>query len=375
MRKTFLAGLSPSAFLRKHWQKRPLVIRGALPQYRDLIDRKGLISLAGRDDIQSRLITRSRGQWGLEHGPFPRRRFARLPATDWTLLVQGVNQSLPRAATLLAEFAFLPFARLDDVMVSYAPPGGGVGPHFDSYDVFLLQVAGTRRWRVSLQTDLELVEGAPLKLLRRFKASQEWLLEPGDMLYLPPHAAHDGIAVTDCLTASIGFRAPGAQEIGVRFLEFVQDRLELPGTYRDPELIAQRTPARIGTDMLGKIEQMIGRISWRRADILEFLGCYLTEPKPQVFFSPPRRPLAAARFAARLRQRGAALSLKTLMLYRGDRVFINGESHTVEASALSLLQRLADERRIEPPVKANARALTFLYQWYRAGYINLGSQH
>ena len=120
---------------------------------------------------------------------------------------------------------------------------------------------------------------------------------------------------------------------------------------------------------------MIGRISWRRADILEFLGCYLTEPKPQVFFSPPRRPLAAARFAARLRQRGAALSLKTLMLYRGDRVFINGESHTVEASALSLLQRLADERRIEPPVKANARALTFLYQWYRAGYINLGSQH
>jgi len=371
MTRRILAGLDAAAFLRRHWQKKPLLARQALPGFTTLLTRETLFELAARDDAQSRLVTRHRGRWRVEHGPFSARALARLPKRDWTLLVQGVNHLLPRAQELLLEFSFIPYARLDDIMVSYAPPGGGVGPHFDSYDVFLLQLAGTRRWRVSAQRDLSLVDGAPLKILRHFRPQREWLLDPGDMLYLPPRYAHDGDAVDDCLTCSIGFRAPGAQELGMRFLEFLQDRLALDDIYRDPGLELQRHPAQIGSAMLQQMQHMLERIRWKDGDIAQFAGQFLTEPKPHIVFDPPRRPLPPAAFAGQVARHGVRLALKSQMLCRGRQVFINGERCAASAGAARLLLRFADRRRLPPRTPVPEEAAHWLYQWYRAGYIEL----
>src|SRR5262245_52131774 len=198
-----LGGLTPKDFLRRHWQKTPLLVRQAAPGFRGVIDLAGMIAAAARDDCESRLVLRSGGSWAVEHGPFAPSRLRRLPPRGWTLLVQGVEQFSDAARQLLSRFSFIPYSRLDDLMVSFAPDGGGVGPHFDSYDVFLLQGPGRRRWQVSRQRDLALHEDLPLKILRRFRSQGEALLSPGDMLYLPPHFAHDGVAVGGCYTYSI----------------------------------------------------------------------------------------------------------------------------------------------------------------------------
>ncbi|MEK6594171.1 MAG: cupin domain-containing protein [Pseudomonadota bacterium] len=372
MVEKFLSGLTAEQFLRRHWQKKPLLAPQALPEYGNLLNRSALFRLAMRDDVQSRLIVRERSRWQVAHGPFTRDDFAGLPKTGWTLLVQGVDQVLPAAKKLLLEFCFIPYARLDDVMVSYAPPGGGVGPHFDSYDVFLLQLAGTRRWRVSSQRDLSLVENAPLKILRRFRPQREWLLHPGDMLYLPPRFAHDGVAVDDCLTCSIGFRAPSTQELGVRFLEFLQDRLALEGIYSDPGLRPQKHPSQIGPAMVEQMRRVMARIDWNERDIAQFAGQYLTEPKPHVVFDPPRRPLARRSFALRAARHGLRLALKTQMLCHGRQIFINGECCKPNAATGRLLLQLADQRFLPPHTDANTESSHWLYQWYRAGYIELG---
>ncbi len=372
MKKKLLAGLTETAFLHRHWQKKPLLARQALSRYAGMLDREALFELAAREDLQSRLVIRQRGRWQVEHGPFAKRALVRLPKTGWTLLVQGVNHVLPEARELLQQFAFIPYARLDDIMVSYAPPGGGVGPHFDSYDVFLLQLAGTRRWRVSAQRDLSLIENAPLRILRRFRPQHEWLLAPGDMLYLPPRYAHDGIAVDDCLTCSIGFRAPSAQELGSRFLEFLQDRLALEDMYRDPDLKPQRHPAQIGSAMLQQMQRMIERIRWRPQDVVQFAGQFLTEPKPHIVFDRPSRPLAAGKFAGRAARDGVHLALKTQMLYRGGQIFINGECCEARGAAAHVLLQLADRRCLPPRTAIGAEAGHWLYRWYCAGYIELG---
>src|SRR5512134_705390 len=301
MKSTFPAGLDPARFLRGHWQRKPLLLRRAFPGFAGVLSPRELMRLACRDDVQSRLVLRRGARWELRHGPFRPRDLRALPPRGWSLLVQEVNHFLPAAEELLARFSFLPHARLDDLMVSFAPDGGGVGPHFDSYDVFLLQGPGRRRWRISAQENRELVPNAPLRILRRFRPEQEWVLEPGDMLYLPPRYAHDGVAVGDCMTYSIGFRAPSNQELVTGFLDHLAETVQLPGMYQDPDLSPQRDPARIGEPMLRTVEAAISQLRWGRREILRFLGCNLTEPKPHVFFTPPRPPLPAARFAAACR--------------------------------------------------------------------------
>lgn len=372
MTNTLLAGLTTAEFLHRYWQKRPLPVRGALPECGNLIRRADLLELAAREDLESRLVQRQGRRWQVRHGPFERRALQRLPRSGWTLLVQGVNHALPAAQRLLDGFSFIPYARLDDLMVSYAPPGGGVGPHFDNYDVFLLQGEGRRRWRVSRQRDLELVAGAPLKILRRFRPAREWILETGDMLYLPPRCAHDGIAVGDCVTYSIGFRAPDAQELGSRFLEYLQDQLQIPGNYADPGLKPARHPGLLGDDVLRYSRTVLGRIRWNAGDVAHFLGCHLTEPKPHVVFSRPPRPQPARAFVAHIARSGVRLALPTRLLFRGDTVFVNGEARRVGAAASRLLSRLADRRSLTPPLRPDRESAHVLYEWYRAGYIHPG---
>ena len=373
MKKSFLAGLSPAEFLRRHWQKKPLLARAALSEYAGAITREELFELASRDEMEARIVTRARGQFRVRHGPFAPADLKRLPRTGWTLLVQGVDQAHREAARLLQTFAFIGQARLDDVMVSYAAPGGGVGPHFDSYDVFLVQGSGARRWQVSSQRDLDLVPGAPLKLLRDFRPEHEWTVGAGDVLYLPPSHAHDGVALDECITYSVGFRAPAAQELGLGFLEFLQDRLELPGRYADPDLEPTQRPGRIPPAMLTRIARTLDPLRWREGDVAEFVGRYLTEPKANVVFERPRRRLARAQFARRAGASGVRLARSSRMLFHGALLFMNGEATKVRPRAAGVLARLADARELPPPLGLEPQALQLLYDWYSAGYIELGT--
>jgi 50S ribosomal protein L16 3-hydroxylase len=373
MRDPLLNGLTPARFLQLHWQKKPLLARAALPEFAALVSPRELMAMAEDPQAESRLVLRKGRRWQVAHGPFTRRDFARLPARNWTLLVQGVNLLLPAAQDLLDRFSFIPHARLDDLMVSYAPPGGGVGPHVDSYDVFLLQGAGRRRWQISRQRDLGLIEDAPLKILRNFRAAREWTLESGDMLYLPPRYAHDGVALDDCITLSVGFRAPSAQDLCSRFLDFLQDRLDVPGRYADPDLRPARRPACIDPAFARRLLRLLEGLRWTRQDMLQFIGEDLSTPKPQVTYTRPQRPLAAAAFARAAAARGLRLLPQTILLYDTRAFYINGERCVAVAAARPLLRRLADRRRLAAAVLP-ATALDLLYGWYRAGYLLPGER-
>lgn len=375
---TLLGGLTPAAFLSEYWQKKPLLIKQAIPNFSGLLSADELAGLACEDDVQSRIVQLKKGKWSVAHGPFDESSFGKLPEKDWTLLVQSVNHYLPEATELLQQFDFIPHARLDDLMVSYAPEGGGVGPHFDSYDVFLLQGQGKRLWRISEQKDLSLVEGAPLRILQNFVTEQEFLLEAGDMLYLPPQIAHWGIAAADtddCLTYSIGFRAPKHQELASEFLGYMQDKLAqeklvLTGMYQDSDLSLSDHPAEISPDMVGKVADILNRIQWSKADIAEFLGQYLSEPKPDVMFDSNKMTLK--KFSEQLAQTGISLDLKSQMLFSGDTFYLNGEATTFAGEAGALLKTLADKRTISPYNGKDAELLQQLYDWYIAGYLYFG---
>jgi 50S ribosomal protein L16 3-hydroxylase len=367
---TLLGSLTPARFLRDYWHKKPLVIRQALPGFQPLLSRAGLFELAARDEVESRLITHFDNQWEMQSGPF-----SKLPASkrgDWTLLVQGVNLYDDAADALLRQFRFISDARLDDLMISYASDGGGVGPHFDSYDVFLLQAHGQRRWRISAQQDLTIQEGLPLKILSNFQPEQEFILDPGDMLYLPPQYAHDGVALGECMTYSVGFRAPAFQELGEAFLQFMADTVELPGRYADLELKPARHPAEISRAMVSQVAEQLAKLRFDEEDIAIFLGEYLSEPKPLVGFDPPEPVLTAGRFAQMAARRGIVLSRKTQMLYRGRHIFINGESFAVSAADKAPLALLANERRLEGTMLAQGSDdfREALYLWYQDGWLH-----
>ncbi len=367
---TLLGGLSVNEFLRDYWQKKPLLIRKAIPDFTGLLGADELIKLACTEDVQARLVTQDKGKFDLCHTPFEADDFKHFGKKKWTVLVQGVNHHLPEGAALLKHFDFIPHTRLDDLMVSYAPKGGGVGPHFDSYDVFLLQGLGHRRWQISTQADRTLIEGAPLRILCDFKIEQEWVLEAGDMLYLPPHCAHNGIAEDDCMTYSIGFRTPAYQELGEQFLVYLQDRINIDGMYADPDLKTQKHPSKISSDMIKQVENAVAKIRWDREDIANFLGCYLSEPKPHIFFDAPERPLSAAKFSQRVQQHGLELDLKSQMLSHKGWIFMNGEAYAANGDSFETLRTLADLRSLSAEIPQSAETLDLLYQWYLDGYLS-----
>jgi 50S ribosomal protein L16 3-hydroxylase len=366
-----LGGLSPQAFLREYWQKKPLLIRGASPDFTGLLSPGDLMDLACRDDAQSRLVTQKHDRWQVRHGPFMPRSFSRLPSARWTLLVQDVNHFQPSARELLLKFNFIPHARLDDLMVSYATAGGGVGPHFDSYDVFLLQGMGRRRWQISAQQDRTLVASAPLKILQNFAPEHEWLLESGDMLYLPPGYAHNGIAEERCMTYSVGFRAPSYQELMTQFLVHLEDHSEVDGMYHDPDLAWQRHPARISRAMLRQTGTVLKRIKWQDSDIECFLGTYLTEPKPHVFFTPPPEAMALKKFIRGIREGKLKLDLKSRMLVGKKNIFLNGAAYPVSAATRKSLEKLADTCVLPATGNLEDEAASLCYEWYLDGFIDI----
>lgn len=362
-----LGGLSPQLFMRRHWQKKPRLIRQAVPGGAALPNRSQLFELAGSDAVESRLVMHDGTRWRLRHGPFKRTALPPLKRPHWSLLVQGLDLHLDAAHELLARFRFVPDARLDDLMLSYATDGGGVGPHIDSYDVFLLQISGRRRWRIGRVRHALLVADAPLKILANFEAEDEWLLEPGDMLYLPPGWGHDGVAVGECMTASIGFRAPGrdalAREVAQRLLDAAEP-VEHDSLYRDPGQPASAEPGRITPALRSFARDALARLYQDEQTLACALGEVLSEPKPGVWFEarPAPEPTSLV----------ARLDRRSRMLYDDRFVFLNGESFRAGGRDATLMRRLADRRRL---VARDVAALSpaargLLGQWVEAGWVH-----
>ena len=363
-----LGGLSPARFMQRHWQKKPLLVRQAVAGIKPLLSRAELFALAADAAVESRLIVRGADGWQLKRGPLARRALPPLAQRDWTLLVQGVDLHDERAHALLQQFRFVPDARLDDLMISYASDGGGVGPHFDSYDVFLLQTRGRRRWRIGRQKNLSLVEGLPLKILADFQPEQEHVLEPGDMLYLPPRWAHDGVAEGECMTYSIGFRQPSTDEVVRELLQRVADDAnDLVGdaAYRDPNQPATDQPGQLPPAMLEFARSAIEKALNDPRHLSLLLGEWLTEPKPSVWFDAGD----AAGDAAPLQ---VVLDRRTRMLYDAQHVFINGEGFSASGQDARLMRRLADQRRLTAAqcARLSAGARDLLSQWQAAGWLH-----
>jgi 50S ribosomal protein L16 3-hydroxylase len=395
-----LGGLTPAQFMRRHWQKKPLLVRRALLGFEPVLDRAALFRLAGREEVEARLIVQKGEGWHMRKGPFLPRSLPPASRPGWTLLLQGVDMHDENAHRLLQLFRFVPDARLDDLMISYASTGGGVGPHFDSYDVFLLQASGRRCWRIGKQKDLTLQRDVPLKILQDFQPQKEYVLEAGDMLYLPPRYAHEGIAEAafdgkgkplDCMTYSIGFRAPARQELSAELLhrlaEFGEDEADAQSAvdnqadidpiparrrtqraqslYRDPGQEATSTPAAVPASLAEFASAAVMEALQDPMAVACALGEYLTALKPTVWFQEvldPWDPLCAE---------GLGLDGRTRMMYDAHHVFINGESYRAKGADARLMQRLANQRRLGPQemAKASTDALDLLAQWHNAGWI------
>jgi 50S ribosomal protein L16 3-hydroxylase len=371
-----LGGLSPLQFMKKHWQKKPLLVRQAIPNFKPLLDRAELFDLAASEDAQTRMVIQSPGSspgWRFKHGPFQRRALPPLKQPGWTMLVQGVDLHHDAVHALMNQFRFVPDARLDDLMISYATDQGGVGPHYDSYDVFLLQAQGRRRWRIGRQKDLSLQPDVPLKILANFEPEEEFLLEAGDMLYLPPRYAHDGIAEGECMTYSVGFRIPNRAEVARELLQrLAEDAEEAVGLslYRDPDQVAVGQPAEIPSAMLAFAQDALRDALKDSQAFARGLGEYLTEPKPNVWFDgvEPSDEMAQA-----LKLRGCRLDRRTRMMFDANHIFINGESLKASGRDAALMQILANERLLSAKEvgKLSAQAFELLVSWVEAGWLVL----
>ncbi len=366
-----LGGLSPQTFMKRHWQKKPLLIRQALPGFTPVLDRAALFELAGRDEVESRLIAleQKKGQavWRMRHGPMERRALPALKQAAWTLLVQGVDMHHAGVHDLLQQFRFVPEGRLDDVMISYASDGGGVGPHFDSYDVFLLQAQGQRRWQIGRQQDLTLREDVPLKILANFVPEQTFVVEPGDMLYLPPGYAHDGVAVGgDCMTYSIGFRSPKRGELARELLQrLAEDAADEVGDalYRDAKQPAVSTPGAMPSALQDFAREALQAALKDPLALPRLLGEYLSEPKSNVWFEAGEEDALDG---------GLVLDRRSRMMYDEHHIFINGESYRASGRDAKLMRQLADERRLDARdmAKASPAAVALLQDWCDDGWLH-----
>lgn len=389
---SLLGGLTAAQFMRRHWQKKPLLVRQALPDFKPVLSRQELFRLASEEGVESRLIVQDKKSWRMKTGPFAPRGLPALGKAGWSLLVQGVDQHDEQAHRLLQRFRFVPDARLDDLMVSFATTGGGVGPHFDSYDVFLLQASGRRRWKIGKQKDLTLQDGVPLKILQNFEPEQEFVLEAGDMLYLPPRYAHDGVAEAaisadgksvECMTYSIGFRAPSQGELAAELLhrlaEFSEDAAKTATEeggpyakrrqrlYRDPDQSATTAPAELPGALTTFAAEAVREALQDPMAVACVLGEYMTELKPSVWFEE-----VTQKWVPLQGDKDIFLDSRTRMMYDAEHVFINGESYRAKGADARLMHRLADERALSAKelAKASVAALDLLADWHDAGWLN-----
>lgn len=349
-----LGGLTAKGFLQQYWQKKPLLIRQAIPNFRTPLSPEELAGLACEAEVESRLILEKDGltPWQLEHGPFDETRFTHLPATHWTLLIQKANQLLPELAELLAQFNFIPSWRIDDVMISFAPPQGSVGPHVDQYDVFLLQGLGTRRWQISTQDTSQkpLWDNTELQILREFEPEQEWELVPGDMLYLPPNVAHYGVALNDCMTFSIGFRAPRYAELLSAWTDDQMVQLAAQLHYQDPELQPQTHNGEVDSLARQRIRSIIRQQFVSDEEIDRWFGRYITEPPSESMPFEPESAADTAQFQSRLTACGELWRSEfSRLAFMHDNTsvwfYVDGQEFELAAGHSEFVALLCDQRR------------------------------
>ncbi|HEA52442.1 cupin domain-containing protein [Marinobacter antarcticus] len=303
-----LGGRSPSDFLRDYWQKKPLVIHQAFPGFTCPVDADELAGLSCEEGVESRIVIENDGgkPWQLHNGPFSEERFSLLPEQDWTLLVQGLDHWVPEIADLLEHFRFVPNWRLDDIMASYAPTGGSVGPHYDQYDVFLLQAQGRRRWTFGGHCDQNSprVEGTPLRILSTWQGEETVTLEPGDMLYLPPGTGHHGVAEDDCITLSIGFRTPTIDDLLTGFTDYLCSRSDAANHLNDPDLQVQDNPGTIAPGVIDRLQAVLAEKLEDKRSLALWFGQYATTPKSLDVVVPAAEPISNDEFATAARSGG-----------------------------------------------------------------------
>lgn len=280
---TLLGGLTPNQFMKDYWQRKPLLVRNAFPDFENPLTPDELAGLSLEEEVESRIvIEEGNTPWELLHGPFDMQTYQQLPETNWTLLVQAVDQLVPEVAELFKPFAFLPAWRFDDIMISYAAQGGSVGPHFDYYDVFLIQSLGQRRWKVGApaNSDSPRLDHPDLRLLADFQQTDEWVLEPGDMLYLPPQYAHYGIAESNCMTISVGLRAPSTQEVLIHYTDFLSQYFPEEARYSDPDQKAlSKNPHFIDRQAVIRLKKILQEALNDDQKLLTWFGQHVTEPR------------------------------------------------------------------------------------------------
>ena len=376
-RKTHILGkTSVNDFLKNYWQKKPLLIKNAIPNFVSPITERDLFIIAQNEEAVSRLIEHKQGIWQVKYGPFKKSDLSKKTNIPWTILVQNINHYFPFAESFLNLFKFIPYARLDDLMISYATKKGSVGPHFDSYDVFLFQAQGAREWKISDQKKFTLDKQSSIKIITNFKSKNSWVLKPGDMLYLPPNIGHWGISQSDdCVTYSIGFRAPGTFEIQSKFLDFIQDHLITNENeiYKDPNLTPQKNPAEISSNMTKAMRNIVGRLRWDKSSINHFIGQLLSEPIENSIFET-RKPLSLKAFEKSIVHKTLRLNSKTRMLFIKNNFYINGEFIKIDKKYTSFLKQLANDREISLESTLNKRDLNALgialLPLYEAGFID-----
>jgi 50S ribosomal protein L16 3-hydroxylase len=361
---SMLGGMTKARFLREHWQKKPLLIRGALPSFRDPLTPEELAGLSCEDGIESRIVREKGGArpWEVTWGPQRESTFAALPEQGWTILVQELNRHVPEAALLLDRFAWLPNVRVDDVMVSYAAPGGSVGPHVDSYDVFLVQGRGKRRWMYGSKPvrDARFVPDLELRILEHFEPDQDHVLEPGDMLYLPPGVAHHGVAVTPCTTYSVGFRAPSFGEMWKDFGAHLAARDRAgEALLVDPPLAPAREPGAIPPAMLANVRRAVRAMDLGDEAIDRWFASFATRLKPGHELEAPRRPLAERDVITKLRTSAVARSEEGRFAYlptKGGALFlyVGGKEIDVARDGAALAKLVCEKRRFTGAELASA---------------------
>ena len=351
---SLLGGRTPARFLADCWQKKPLLVRQAVPGFGGIVSRDELFEIAARSDATSRLVigpARKAGQWERHDGPFDALDASTLPRRRWTLLVHGLESLVPGGWELLRHFDFIPQARIDDLMVSYAADGGSVGPHDDDYDVFLLQGPGRRRWQVARKYDATPDPRAAIKVLPPFVPEDEWVLEPGDMLYLPPHVAHHGVAEGECFTYSIGFLAPSRAQLVESFLGWLPGRMPPDERlFSDRGRTPTKAPTGIDREMVSFAAEALSSIRWTERDVETFLGCFLTRPKPHAHFEAPTSALG----------RSVQLALPTRALVQGATLYMNGVAHALPRSLVPAVTGLARDRvlaKVTPALRPLLRDL------------------
>ena len=370
-------------FLSEHWQKKPLLIRNPWKLWRNPLDPDDLAGLACEEEVEARLITQVRDgpreTWNVEHGPFPEARFGKLGAKPWTLLVQAVDHHVPEVAALIAPFRFIPNWRIDDVMVSYAADGGGVGPHFDQYDVFLVQGLGRRRWQIGAMCDdaTLLAPHDDLRLLANFEATDAWILEPGDILYVPPGVAHNGVAVgDDCMTYSIGFRAPSRGELIGQWSEHLAGCLQDDDRYADPDLQVQQNPGEISAAAIARLHSMVTEKMLDRDAFARWFGEYESAPKNPDMDWRPEVPIEIEALrellanATPLRRNPAS---RFSFIRRGTEsllLFVDGQCFECAGETAAFAETLCaqDRVRIDPALTSSDAAMALI-----AALLNRGS--